>query len=735
MADFAPQYLILVTLPDGVYSLTSLSSLSTGLTTSSDLGGLDLILADPTGQIGTILGRSVQGLPVALNAPITVQCTNIFGETGTCWSGYITSAGPSFDSNSGTTYHITAGDALKVFAVQTQSAAQVSSLTISEMANLTASQVLQFAATSIGLPASKLNIDVLTDAGSGINQSIPPATFISPQQASWLAVLNGVAQFTGNILFADEQGIIQYRPINYQRLPVRSIPAPIVHQYALANTDEELLTHVEVRYGLVPIASAAPVAPTPNSAQAGQLAGWDQQLGQRKLITYLPWLLNAKAAQWAASTLLAQGMAEMGVGQVTILGDHAYHVGDTVRLDFAGKDAFIQSVSQQWQWGGQWLTTLGLTFVRDAGSTLPTSVQPANLVQAGFPDTSLGVGGTGGIGANQQITLSLVPTASKTLVPAGYDVVGPPSLYPTGTYLILSDATTGSSPLFGQDRQNASYRVFASPTQPDGVLTVYDPTHAQADPEVVDAVVLLLDTTAISDAAQAAGGTLGGLAGAGLSTAQSALAKLTNPPPGNASTPGRFVPATQGGAWRDKVLRAAMLLYDKAYTFTGITFDSLGQAVAFSCVAFVWEALSTSGYISHLSQLYPQDPYVAFLSTGQYQQHILANIPGAQHITPAVPSNVQQGDILLFSGTGGTWAGDYDPVSGLTLSHATFALGVFSGTAITYNPTGNPGTPYQLDTKTAMVGAENSSQGVSADDYASDYWKTHLAMIVRPDYL
>lgn len=742
MPDFTPAYKLLVKLPAGLYQINTLYSLSTGLTTSIDLGGFDLVCADPTGQIGNILGAPRNGLPVCLNAPISVQCRNIWGEWGVAWSGYITSAGPSFDTQSGFIYRITAGDGLKPFSVQTQSADQVAALTISELTNISASQVLQYAAKAIKFPASKLNIDVTVDAGSGIQTSIPPATFISPQQSSWLAVLNGVAQFTGNILFADEQGIIQYRPIDYQKPPTRFIPASIVHQSYLANSDEELLTHVEVRFSIFPVASAAPVAPTANSALATQLAAWDQQLGQRKLITYMPWIQNVQAAQWAATTLLNQGVAQMGIGQVTIVGDHAYHVGDTVRLQYAGKDAFIQTVSQQWQWGGEWLTTLGLTFVRDAGSVLATSVHPSKTVLAGLPNPK---GGTltlpqqqaqqlaDGTGVSP-ITLNLVATNRKNAVPAGYDVVGSSQYFANGSIAIINDDGNGQHPTLGKSGANGQYTIAAQTpvsqggTLPDTTLLIYD-ARGGLKPEVVDVTVTSVPAVASS---------ITGPAPPPL-PAVAAVAQLTNPAPGSGSYASIYVPATQGSTWRDKVMRVAMNLLGQPYVFNQDQdpFDSQGQAIAYSCVGLIYAAMKNSGYLAHLTAEYPSDSYLAQLNRGIFWQHIWSNLPGSQpFLSPlAVPQTAQQGDILLFSNTvklpDGDWYGDQgtDASKGLVFTHAALALGQ-------YNPPAAYWAGGGLPTQTAMVTANSGGAptGVVLDDFSSSYWAPKLTMVVRPDY-
>jgi hypothetical protein len=732
--DYLPAYRITVTLPDGRYRLQSLQALNSGLTTALAVGGLDLTLADPAGEIGRVLGRTRHGLPVCLMAPITAECRNVWGEWDTAWTGYITSAGPTFEAQQGHLYHITAGDGLKPFEVQTQSAADVVALTLANLSNVSASSVLRYAAGAIGLPAGKLNIHVQADAGSGIQTDIPPTTFISPQQSSWLAILNGVAQFTGNILFADEDGAVNYRPIDYSAPPLRSIPAGVVTAYALASSDEELATLVEVRYGLLPVSAGAPRASAP--------ASWKGQLKERKYITYMPWLQAASAAQWAATTLLRQGMAQLGVGQVTLLGDHAYRVGDTVRLGFAGKDAFIQTVTQQWQWGGNWLTTLGLTFVRDAGATLPTTVVPSNLRKAGFPDPtqalltvpeqqsqSLSQSGTAA-----PLTLVLEATASQAAIPHGSDMVGPASLFTTGSLLIVRDAATNGPIHLGATRKALS-SVAASATAADGTLLIYDPKHALQTEQVVVTVSSVPGVPLDVGATYGTGPTPP--APPPPPAAVQAIQNTRSPAPGSYSTFKRYVPSSQpSGAtyWRDKVLQTATRVLSMHPVYQPSGWDLSLAHLAFSCVAFIGFVFRTSGFAGHLAEKYPKGDSIALLNRLDnpiYDQHVLFTLSGN---TPVDFGAIQPGDILFFSGTDPDWAGQQPEM----FSHAALAYGPYSGPATNFNRNG-PGSLYTLTTQIAMIGAQNKSQGITYQGLASTdrdgpYWQNHYSAAMRPDY-
>jgi hypothetical protein len=536
-----------------------------------------------------------------------------------------------------------------------------------------------------------------------------------------------VAQFTGNILFADEDGAVNYRPIDYSAPPLRSIPAGVVTAYALASSDEELATLVEVRYGLLPVSAGAPRASAP--------ASWKGQLKERKYITYMPWLQAASAAQWAATTLLRQGMAQLGVGQVTLLGDHAYRVGDTVRLGFAGKDAFIQTVTQQWQWGGNWLTTLGLTFVRDAGATLPTTVVPSNLRKAGFPDPtqalltvpeqqsqSLSQSGTAA-----PLTLVLEATASQAAIPHGSDMVGPASLFTTGSLLIVRDAATNGPVHLGATRKALS-SVAASATAADGTLLIYDPKHALQTEQVVVTVSSVPGVPLDVGATYGTGPTPP--APPPPPAAVQAIQNTRSPAPGSYSTPRRYVPSTQpagGTYWRDKVLSTASRIVNLNAGYQASGWTVTGGYLIFSCVAFVTYVLRVSGFAAHLAALYPKDPFAADINatTPSYDQHILYSLGG----NTLVPSgSIQPGDLLFFSGTEGTFS---VPPEGF--SHAAIAFGPYNGPATSYNPHG-PGSVYTLKTKTAMIGAQNTSQGVTYDNYGSAFWGAHFSAAMRPAY-
>jgi len=347
------------------YQLRTLVEFQGLLVTGNGVNNATLSFWDPRGILMD------QTNPQPLDA-IQVRLNNRHGTWATAWSGYVDECHEIHDPSQGRMVTLKCSGPYVRWETGRQSGGDVIALAVASMQNVAGSEVVAYSARAVGYNPAHITFDPVADSGTGLMGSISAGNYSDPAQQTWSAVVQQVLGSSGLEFFFDEEGYGHYRRVGFLGTSQRRIPRIPLEEMLhadLGRAHRELVTSVEVRWGLVPA--------TQNAAKKVVPAGMVAHLGTRPLIIHAPWLLSQSAAQYLATTLLDQYAAGAATASVIVVADAAtYRVGTVVevpgiRTGQGHTRYYISSVTYLCQWGGQWIQTLGLTFGRAPGNVFP----------------------------------------------------------------------------------------------------------------------------------------------------------------------------------------------------------------------------------------------------------------------------------------------------------------------------------------------------------------------------
>jgi len=347
------------------YQLRTLVELQALLVTGNGVGNATLSFWDPRG----ILMEQVDPQPLDV---IQVRLTNRHGTWATAWTGYVDEVHEIHDPAQGRLLTIKASSPYVLWEVGRQSGGDVIALAVASMQNVAGSEVVAYSARAVGYNPAHITFDPVADSGTGLMGSISAGNYSDPAQQTWSAVVQQVLGSSGLEFFFNEEGYGHYRRMGFLGTSQRRIPRIPLEEMLhadLGRAHRELVTSVEVRWGLLPA--------TQNAAKKAAPTGMVTHLGTRPLVIHAPWLLSKLAADYLATTLLDQYAAGAATASIIVIADAAtYRVGTVVevpgiRTGQGHTRYYISSVTYLCQWGGQWIQTLGLTFGRAPGNVFP----------------------------------------------------------------------------------------------------------------------------------------------------------------------------------------------------------------------------------------------------------------------------------------------------------------------------------------------------------------------------
>lgn len=386
---FEPDYqFYLVKQDKTVYTLNTLVSCTASLTTNG-VGQLTASFADPKGQIANLSGVKGQSTrPQAMDV-VQLRLKNRHGEWGIAWTGYVDAFHQLFSAEQGDLAEIQASSPYKLWEVVRQNPGDTVKLSMFNATGITGSAVLTLTAQAVGYPVNKLVIDPQANSGSFLWGQISAAMFTNPDQQTWSAIIQPLAGDSGLEMFFDEAGICYWRRLGYlqddptyfmyEKFP-RIVQEEEILQIDLAETDQGVVTEVEVRYGLIPLTQLAPYFSAP--------ASMAQHLKVRRLVMYAPWIRGKEAAASLAQSMLNMYAANVLVGSVVIPADPLFRIGHLVdvpvpnaqqgkpntpglRAPLTTGRYYMGAVTYNLEWNGAWTMTLGLSYGRAADKSFP----------------------------------------------------------------------------------------------------------------------------------------------------------------------------------------------------------------------------------------------------------------------------------------------------------------------------------------------------------------------------
>lgn len=465
---YEPDYKCILTFPDGTqYSLRGMFQTTANLTNMAQMTKAAFSFYDVGNTIMETLGDVLSPGPHSMHQ-IEFSFANRYGEWGDAWTGYVDEVHQGQDPNQGNTVTLVCSSPMKLLEITRQKASDVANITIATLKGVTGAAVVQYTARQVGFPSSKLLIDNATLSGAFAFSTIDMGTFTDPQQQTWSAVVQGVLANSGTEMFFDESGNWYWRRpgfLNVPQYPRRVLREDIV-QIDLFESDEEVVTSVEVRWGIAPNHQAAAQYATATAPQS-----MITHLKPRNLVVYAPWLLNQSEAVFLAQSLLQMYSANVLQGSITITADPMFKIGTVIRVPslkrgYSETLYYISSIAYQLVWGQTWFMTLGLSYGRAPGETFPYGVgtnYPVPSKQALSYYAQLSTQVTNLVNPdnpNQLGPLKLVQNSSLT----GTQIAVSGDLIPPGSTISLS--TTDHSPI-GPNSNSEYIAQDLSSTDPD----------------------------------------------------------------------------------------------------------------------------------------------------------------------------------------------------------------------------------------------------------------------------
>lgn len=270
--------------------------------------------------------------------------------------------------------------------------------------NTLAGDFLQQMAIFGGFP--NLSVEGGPDINTGLVAlgAVDPDGFQFNQQYQNLAaIMANVAAMAGRELYADEDGLLNYRPSHYAHDPVGTIPSErLINVSASIDTDAGVINRVQVRYGLQESQFVSGNAP-PVGQEIVQSGGgtYDRaHYHDRLLIVAAPWIERQADADWLAQWILSWGMSNNRPAVVQLNFWPEARIGNVYTLTWpkgTRTNYYCASVVHQIQPGGPAVTILGLTYGRPPGFQYNIPSAPANFgqfsAQNGNPEPPLTVTG------------------------------------------------------------------------------------------------------------------------------------------------------------------------------------------------------------------------------------------------------------------------------------------------------------------------------------------------------
>lgn len=257
-----------------------------------------------------------------------------------------------------------------------------------QQANVPVGQFLLRMAGLASLP--NLSVELGPDINTGLVSLAaldPQGYATNPQYLSYAAVMASVARMAGRELYADEDGIVNYRPSHYHDDYALTVPAErLISVSASLDSDDGLIDRVQVRYGMQELQNAAGNAPA-KGQEIMQTNGqpFDRaHYRDRLLVIAAPWLRRQADADWLAQWALSWGVSNTRPAVVSLNFWPEVNVGTVVRLPWPkgqATDYYVSSVVHQIEVGGPAVTTLGLTYGRAPGFVWDIPQAPANFGQ------------------------------------------------------------------------------------------------------------------------------------------------------------------------------------------------------------------------------------------------------------------------------------------------------------------------------------------------------------------
>jgi murein DD-endopeptidase MepM/ murein hydrolase activator NlpD len=377
-----------------VYACKSLIQAQALLHTDQTVGQLTVSLGD---QQGTILAnRRTRPHPMDI-AVLTL--TNRHGERAIAWMGFLDTVNRTSEAGAEHMVHLAATSPMKKWEITSQMPTDVLDLAGAAMTGLKGSAILRYSARSdkcnypgslhqlpralgISYPAGQPGflIDAQADAGVQNWDGIAQSMGTDPAQQKWAAVLGSVQADSGIEWFFDELGNCVWRRAGFLGLqydtdtkswrPTTGRPRLIlpedIFSLDLGESDANVVTRIEVRFGNMPTTQLAPFWQAP--------ANMIDHLGFRNLVIHAPWLKGPAAAQSLATLLGQMYAANVLIGSVTIAADASYRLGSVIEVpNLLGGTAYyyVAAVGHALTWGETWTTTLGLSYGRTPSQSFP----------------------------------------------------------------------------------------------------------------------------------------------------------------------------------------------------------------------------------------------------------------------------------------------------------------------------------------------------------------------------
>jgi|GEM_PF-2026838 len=388
LLEFQPDYQFYCIKQDGsAYVLNTMLSCTASNSTTS-VGQLTATFADPHGVISNLTGSNGQSTrPQAMDV-VQLRLRNRHGEWGVAWTGYVDAYHQLFSADQGDIVQIAASSPYKLWEVVRQNPGDTVRLSLYSATGITGSAILTLSAQAVGYPIKNIVIDPQANSGAFLWGQISAGIFTNPDQQTWSSIIQALVGDSGLEMFFDEEGFCYWRRMGYLAdtpgyfmpdLFPRTVQEEEILQLDLAETDQGVVTEVEVRYGLVPITQLAPYVAAP--------ASMAQHLKTRRLVLYAPWIRAKQAAQTLAQQMLNVYASNILVGSVTIPADPLFRIGKLVDVPIPNAGAtlntpglkaplatgryYMTNTTYNLEWGQSWVMTLGLAYGRAADQSFP----------------------------------------------------------------------------------------------------------------------------------------------------------------------------------------------------------------------------------------------------------------------------------------------------------------------------------------------------------------------------